>query len=135
MSEQSEQTQKRADHYVDQLSDWAKVTTRPLFGAVARYRSPCTLLSIFEHRCCTVDVEIAPPCQNGIILDRCLLVANVAEEFFRHIQKCVVHLTIIIPQRRQSALACRMSLIRLQAAEVDAPPLLRTEAACPPLAA
>jgi DNA transformation protein and related proteins len=38
MSKQSEQTQKLADQYVDQLSDWAKVTTRPLFGAVALYR-------------------------------------------------------------------------------------------------
>lgn len=38
MTKQSEQTQKLADHYVDQLSDWAKVTTRPLFGAVALYR-------------------------------------------------------------------------------------------------
>ncbi|WFU23192.1 TfoX/Sxy family protein [Bradyrhizobium sp. CB1717] len=28
-----------ADHYVDQLSDWAKITTRPLFGAVALYRN------------------------------------------------------------------------------------------------
>lgn len=39
MSKQSEQTQKLADHYVDRLADWAKVTTRPLFGAVALYRN------------------------------------------------------------------------------------------------
>lgn len=39
MTKQSEQTQKLADHYVDQLSDWAKITTRPLFGAVALYRN------------------------------------------------------------------------------------------------
>jgi DNA transformation protein and related proteins len=39
VSKQAEQTQKLADHYVDQLSDWAKVTTRPLFGAVALYRN------------------------------------------------------------------------------------------------
>jgi DNA transformation protein len=38
MSKQSEETKKLADHYVDQLSDWAKITTRPLFGAVALYR-------------------------------------------------------------------------------------------------
>ncbi|KOF14377.1 TfoX, N-terminal [Ensifer adhaerens] len=39
MSKQSEQTKKLADHYVDQLSDWAKLTTRPLFGAIALYRT------------------------------------------------------------------------------------------------
>lgn len=39
MTKQSEQTKKLADHYVDQLSDWAKITTRPLFGAVALYRN------------------------------------------------------------------------------------------------
>ena len=39
MSKQSEQTQHLADHYVYQLSDWAKITTRPLFGAVALYRN------------------------------------------------------------------------------------------------
>ena len=39
MPEQSKQTQHLADHYVDQLSDWAKITTRPLFGAVALYRN------------------------------------------------------------------------------------------------
>lgn len=38
MSKQSEQTKKLAEHYVDQLSDWGKITTRPLFGAVALYR-------------------------------------------------------------------------------------------------
>lgn len=36
----SKQSQKQlAEHYVDQLSDWAKITTRPLFGAVALYRN------------------------------------------------------------------------------------------------
>lgn len=39
MSKPSEQSQHLADHYVDQLSDWGKITTRPLFGAVALYRS------------------------------------------------------------------------------------------------
>ncbi|UXN70352.1 TfoX/Sxy family protein [Devosia neptuniae] len=39
MSKQSEQTRHLAEHYVDQLSDWAKITTRPLFGAVALYRN------------------------------------------------------------------------------------------------
>lgn len=38
MSQHSAQMQKLADHYVDQLAGWAKVTTRPLFGAVALYR-------------------------------------------------------------------------------------------------
>ena len=38
MTEQSRKTQALADHYVDQLSPWAKTTTRPLFGAVALYR-------------------------------------------------------------------------------------------------
>ena len=39
MSKQSEQAKHLAEHYVDQLSDWAKITTRPLFGAVALYRN------------------------------------------------------------------------------------------------
>jgi DNA transformation protein and related proteins len=39
MSKKSEQAKHLADHYVDQLSEWAKITTRPLFGAVALYRS------------------------------------------------------------------------------------------------
>ncbi|MGO4317953.1 TfoX/Sxy family protein [Agrobacterium sp. MCAB5] len=39
MSKQSEQTKHLAEHYVDQLSDWAKITTKPLFGAVALYRN------------------------------------------------------------------------------------------------
>jgi len=39
MSKQSQQTKHLADHYVDQLSGWGKITTRPLFGAVALYRS------------------------------------------------------------------------------------------------
>lgn len=39
VSKQSERTKHLADHYIDQLSDWAKITTRPLFGAVALYRN------------------------------------------------------------------------------------------------
>ena len=39
MSKQSQQAKDLADHYVDQLSGWGKVTTRPLFGAVALYAS------------------------------------------------------------------------------------------------
>ena len=38
MTEQSRKTQALADHYVDQLSPWAKTTTRQMFGAVALYR-------------------------------------------------------------------------------------------------
>lgn len=38
MTEQSRKTQSLADHYVDQLSSWAKTTTRQMFGAVALYR-------------------------------------------------------------------------------------------------
>ena len=38
MTEQARKTQELADHYVDQLSPWAKITTRPLFGAIALYR-------------------------------------------------------------------------------------------------
>ncbi len=38
MSKHFEEGKKLADHYVDQLSDWAKITTRPLFGAVALCR-------------------------------------------------------------------------------------------------
>ena len=37
MSKQSEK--QIAEHYVDQLSAWSKITTRPLFGAVALYRN------------------------------------------------------------------------------------------------
>ncbi|MBF8668361.1 TfoX/Sxy family protein [Pseudomonas putida] len=39
MTQQSEKTQALADHYVDLLCSWAKLTTRPLFGAVAIYRN------------------------------------------------------------------------------------------------
>ncbi|HWU14355.1 MAG TPA: TfoX/Sxy family protein [Caulobacter sp.] len=39
VSKQSEQTQRLAAHYVDQLSDWGQITTRPLFGAIALYRN------------------------------------------------------------------------------------------------
>ena len=39
MSKRSEQMQRLAELYVDQLSDWAKIKTRPLFGAVALYRN------------------------------------------------------------------------------------------------
>jgi DNA transformation protein len=39
VSKTFEHTKRLAEHYVDRLSDWAKVTTRPLFGAVALYRS------------------------------------------------------------------------------------------------
>lgn len=38
MTEQSRKTQAMADYYVDQLSPWAKTTTRQMFGAVALYR-------------------------------------------------------------------------------------------------
>jgi DNA transformation protein len=38
MTQQSRNTQALADRYVDQRSSWAKVTTRPLSGAVALYR-------------------------------------------------------------------------------------------------
>jgi len=38
MTQQSQKTQALADFYVDQLSSWAKITTRAMFGAVALYR-------------------------------------------------------------------------------------------------
>lgn len=38
MSEQYKAATALADHYIDQLSDWATVTRRPLFGASALYR-------------------------------------------------------------------------------------------------
>uniref|UniRef100_UPI003F491E56 TfoX/Sxy family protein n=1 Tax=Ensifer adhaerens TaxID=106592 RepID=UPI003F491E56 len=38
MSKLSEQTRKLAEFYIDQLSDWAPIKTRPLFGAMALYR-------------------------------------------------------------------------------------------------
>lgn len=38
MTQKSRKAQELADHYVDQLSSWAKITTRPLFGAVGLYR-------------------------------------------------------------------------------------------------
>jgi DNA transformation protein and related proteins len=39
MSKQIVQAKHSAHHYIDQFSDWAKITTRPLFGAVALYRN------------------------------------------------------------------------------------------------
>ena len=39
MPKQTEHAKHLAYHYVHQLSDWAKVETRPLFGAVALYRN------------------------------------------------------------------------------------------------
>ncbi|WP_461313730.1 TfoX/Sxy family protein [Acinetobacter sp. GN11] len=38
MTQQSKKNQAIADYYVDQLSSWAKITTRQMFGAVALYR-------------------------------------------------------------------------------------------------
>ncbi len=38
MTGQSRETQALADHYVDQLSPWARTTTRAMFGAIALYR-------------------------------------------------------------------------------------------------
>ena len=37
-SKQADDAKGLAYHYVDHLSDWAKITTRPLFGAEALYR-------------------------------------------------------------------------------------------------
>jgi DNA transformation protein and related proteins len=39
MSKQFQQAKHLAEHYIEQLSDWAKITTRPLFGAAALYRN------------------------------------------------------------------------------------------------
>ncbi|MGE7472049.1 TfoX/Sxy family protein [Bosea sp. NPDC003192] len=39
MTKQSEQARRLAELYVEQLSDWAKIKTKPLFGAVALYRN------------------------------------------------------------------------------------------------
>jgi DNA transformation protein len=38
MTTQFQKTAALAAHYIDQLSSWARITTRPLFGAVAFYR-------------------------------------------------------------------------------------------------
>jgi DNA transformation protein len=37
-----------AAHYVDLLADWARVTTRPLFGAVALYRNDLVFAIIWK---------------------------------------------------------------------------------------
>jgi Regulator of competence-specific genes len=37
-----------ADHYVDLLADWAPVTTRPLFGAIALYRNDHVFAMIWQ---------------------------------------------------------------------------------------
>ncbi|HEY5798002.1 MAG TPA: TfoX/Sxy family protein [Bosea sp. (in: a-proteobacteria)] len=39
MKKRSSQEIHLADHFVELLADWANVTTRPLFGAVALYRA------------------------------------------------------------------------------------------------
>jgi DNA transformation protein len=39
MSKRNDGAKQLAAHYVDMLSDWATVTTRPLFGAIALYRN------------------------------------------------------------------------------------------------
>lgn len=42
------QAKQLAAHYVDVLSDWANVTTRPLFGAIALYRNDHVFAMIWK---------------------------------------------------------------------------------------
>ncbi|MGO4567014.1 TfoX/Sxy family protein [Rhizobium sp. 2YAF20] len=49
MSKQNEQAKQLAAHYVDILSDWAPVTTRPLFGAIALYRDEHVFAMIWKN--------------------------------------------------------------------------------------
>ena len=48
MSRQSQNTKRLAYHFVDKLSDWAKLTTRPLFGAEALYRNDHVFAMVWE---------------------------------------------------------------------------------------
>ncbi|MCC5067092.1 TfoX/Sxy family transcriptional regulator [Xanthomonas campestris] len=48
MTQHHRKTQELADHYVDQLSSWAKITTRPLFGAVALYRQKTVFAMVWR---------------------------------------------------------------------------------------
>ncbi len=48
MSKQSEQARQLVNYYVDQLSGWSHITTRPLFGAVALYRNDHVFAMVWQ---------------------------------------------------------------------------------------
>ncbi|QRQ11555.1 TfoX/Sxy family protein [Acinetobacter pittii] len=48
MTQQSKKNQALADYYVDQLSSWAKITTRQMFGAVALYRQDHVFAMVWQ---------------------------------------------------------------------------------------
>jgi DNA transformation protein len=48
MSKQSEQARQLVNYYVDQLSGWSLITTRPLFGAVALYRNDHVFAMVWQ---------------------------------------------------------------------------------------
>lgn len=49
MSGRNDQAKRLAAHYVDLLSDWAAVTTRPLFGAIALRRDDVVFAMIWKN--------------------------------------------------------------------------------------
>jgi DNA transformation protein and related proteins len=48
MSKQSEKTGQLVNYYLDQLSGWSHITTRPLFGAVALYRNDYVFAMVWQ---------------------------------------------------------------------------------------
>ena len=48
MSKQSEQARQLVNYYVDQLSGWSHITTRPLFGAVALCRNDHVFAMVWQ---------------------------------------------------------------------------------------
>ena len=48
MSKQSDQARQLVNYYVDQLSGWSLITTRPLFGAVALYRNDHVFAMVWQ---------------------------------------------------------------------------------------
>ncbi|MGT2460312.1 TfoX/Sxy family protein (plasmid) [Cupriavidus basilensis] len=48
MTKLTRQTKELAAHFADQLSGWASITTRPLFGAVALYREEHVFAMVWQ---------------------------------------------------------------------------------------
>ena len=49
MSKPNDQAKQLAASYVDILSDWATLTTRPLFGAIALYRNDHVFAMVWKN--------------------------------------------------------------------------------------
>lgn len=48
MTKLIKQTKELAAHFADQLSGWASITARPLFGAVALYRDEHVFAMVWQ---------------------------------------------------------------------------------------